>query len=283
MKKKTLQAYALLVRLGWCANSEEAKRLIMAGKVLVDDRRIEKAGELVPEDGDVRIKGMSRYVGKGGYKLEGALSDFGVIVENKTALDAGASTGGFTDCLLQHGAKRVYAVDVGHGTLAGRLRSDDRVINLEKTNISDLTTEDLNPLPSLATVDLSYLSLQKAIPIVARLLEPDGQMLCLVKPLFEVPDPEVRRLGHITDPETYKDVLKVLRQFVENEGLGLMGIAHSHIKGNKGTVEFWMWLSTQARADGKSIDIDGSVKSALMLPAWDKEDNGQNNRFFENT
>jgi len=244
----------------------------MAGKVLVNDRRIDKAGELVPAESDVRIKGMSKFVGKGGYKLDGALSDFGVTVDGRTALDAGASTGGFSDCLLQHGATRVYAVDVGHGTLAGRLRNDDRVVNLENTNISDLKPEDLTPLPSLATVDLSYLSLLKAIPIVAQLLEANGEMLCLVKPLFEVQDPEARRLGQITDSTAYKNVLEDLKQFVDEIGLGLLGITHSHVRGNKGTVEFWMWISRHVDAGDKTIDINNSVETALALPDWNKED-----------
>jgi 23S rRNA (cytidine1920-2'-O)/16S rRNA (cytidine1409-2'-O)-methyltransferase len=272
MKNKKVKAYELLIGQGFCVSSDEARRWIMAGKVIADDRRVDKAEELVPEGADVRIKGMSKYVGKGGYKLEGALSDFGISVAERTVLDAGASTGGFTDCLLQRGAKRVYSVDAGHGALAGRLRNNDRVVNLERTNISDMTTEDLEPLPSLATVDLSYLSLRKAIPIVAKLLEPGGQIVGLVKPLFEVEDPEVRRLGRIKDPAIYRDVLKNLQQFVRNEQLGLMGISHSHIRGNKGTVEFWMWVSREATAGGMvTVDIEKTVESAMMLPAWNRD------------
>ncbi len=272
MKKRTIPAHELLVRLGLCATSEEAKRWIMAGKVLVDDQRVEKASNLVPQNGNARIKGMSRYIGKGGYKLEGALSDFGITVGGRLALDVGASTGGFTDCLLQHGATRVYSVDVGHGTLAGRLRNDDRVVNLENTNISDLTPDDLYPQPSFATVDLSYLSLRKAIPIVAQLLEPNGEMLCLVKPLFEVQDSQARRSGQIADSTDYRKVLEDLKQFVDDKELDLLGITHSHIRGNKGTVEFWMWISKHSKALGKTIDINKSVEAALELPQWNREE-----------
>lgn len=276
MKKKKVKAVEFLVAQGFCCSPDEARRWIMAGKVVVDNRRIDRAEELLSEEADVRIKGMSKYVGKGGYKLEGALSDFGISVSGNTVLDAGTSTGGFTDCLLQQGAKRVYSVDAGHGALAGRLRNDDRVVNLERTNISDLTTEDLEPVPSLATVDLSYLSLKKAIPIVAALLEPEGQVLGLVKPLFEVPDPEIRRLGQFKDSETYTDILRHLTQFVETERLGLMGISHSHVRGNKGTVEFWMWISRDATARKELIvDIEKAVEAAMALPAWDKEEQGQ--------
>ncbi|MBN1517844.1 TlyA family RNA methyltransferase [Candidatus Sumerlaeota bacterium] len=277
MKKKTLPAYKLLVHRGLCANADYAKRWIMAGKVIVNDRRIDKAGEQVPENADVRIKGMSRYVGKGGFKLEGALSNFGVTVSGKIALDAGASTGGFTDCLLQHGASRVYAVDVGFGNLAGKLRSDARVVNLEKTNISDLGIEALDPPPSLATVDLSYLSLQKAIPIVSRLLAPDGQLLCLVKPLFETPDAEIRRQGMIADPAIFKEILETLSRFVQDEHLNLLGVTHSPIRGNNGTVEFWLWISKDATASViTAIQLDRTIESALALPDWDKERDGLN-------
>lgn len=268
-RKKNLRAHELLVRQGICSGSDEAKRWILAGKVIVNDRRVAKAGEWVPADAKVRVSGMRPYVGKGGHKLEGALSAFAIRVDGITALDAGASTGGFTDCLLQHGAERVYAVDAGYGMLAGKLRNDDRVVNLERTNISDLTTDDLDPLPSLATVDLSYLSLKKAIPVVARLLAADGRMLCLVKPLFEVPDPEARRRGRIANATAYRDVLNDLRQFVKNEGLSLLGLTHSRVRGNKGTVEFWLWIAEgSAPYVEPAVDVEGAVEAALTLPAW---------------
>jgi 23S rRNA (cytidine1920-2'-O)/16S rRNA (cytidine1409-2'-O)-methyltransferase len=161
-------------------------------------------------------------------------------------------------------------VDAGHGALSGKLRRDDRVVNLEKTNIGDLAPGDLDPLPHLATVDLSYLSLRKAIPIVMRLLQPDGEMLCLVKPLFEVQDPHARRSGKIADPDAYRQVLADLKQFVEDLGLGVRGITHSHIRGNRGTVEFWMHISNQVDAGEETIDINGSVEAASALPDWKK-------------
>ncbi len=265
-KRVKIQIRELLVRRGLCTTPDEAGRWIMAGKVIVNDQRIEKAGELVSEKADVRIRGMCRYVGKGGQKLEGALSDFAFKVAGQTVLDAGASTGGFTDCLLQHEARRVYAVDVGHGTLAGQLRRDERVVNLENTNISDLTSADLEPLPSLATVDLSYLSLRKAIPIVAALLDTDGQMICLVKPLFEISDPEARRLGRITAPSAYGVILKELVQFTESLAFGLLGMTHSRVRGNRGTLEFFIWLSKDGTRSAEIASFDRVVKAALRLP-----------------
>lgn len=267
MKKNALPAQALLVREGLCSDLEEAKRWIMAGKVIANDQRVEKPGELVPHDAELRIKGKRRYVGKGGLKLEGALSDFGITADGKTVLDVGASTGGFTDCLLQHGAHRVYAVDAGYGTLAGRLRNDKRVVNLERTNISELDPAALDPLPSLATVDVSYLSLRKAVPITARRLTPGGQMLCLVKPLFEIPDSAARRRGKIPDPAAYRGILNALAAFVRDSGLSLFGITHSHVRGNRGTIEFWMWISTDPTATLNSpLDVSRTVETAMALP-----------------
>jgi 23S rRNA (cytidine1920-2'-O)/16S rRNA (cytidine1409-2'-O)-methyltransferase len=167
---------------------------------------------LVPRDAHLHIRGRSRYASRAGYKLEAALHHFAVEASGQIALDCGASTGGFTDCLLQHGASRVYAVEVGHGQLVGRLRADARVRNLERTNLSDLTPALLRPPPTLITLDLSYLSLTRALPIAASLLASEGQILALVKPLFEVESSEARRTGHIADPAL---LVEALRQVVE--------------------------------------------------------------------
>jgi 23S rRNA (cytidine1920-2'-O)/16S rRNA (cytidine1409-2'-O)-methyltransferase len=235
----------------------------MAGKVIVDDQRIDKAGQGVPETAVIRLKGLSKYVGKGGFKLEGALSDFSVDVSGKVALDAGAATGGFTDCLLQHGASRVYAVDVGFGSLVGTLRNDKRVVNLEKTNISDIDPGQLTPQPALGTVDLSYLSLKKGIPIFSALLEPDGELVCLVKPLFEISDSKARRTGKIEEPSHYSDLLQDLLDFVGSIGLHTCGLSPSHIPGGKGTLEFFLHLSKERSLPSPDLDIEGVVAAAL--------------------
>jgi 23S rRNA (cytidine1920-2'-O)/16S rRNA (cytidine1409-2'-O)-methyltransferase len=243
----------------------------MAGQVLVDNQPVTKAGTPISSEVQIRIRGNHKYVGKGGLKLEGALADFKVDVSGKVVLDAGASSGGFTDCLLRHGAARVYAVDAGYGALAGKLRADPRVVNLERTNIGALSREQLDPLPSLATLDLSYLSLRKAIPLVADLMTSDGQIIGLVKPLFEVPDAQVRRTGRIDDSSVYVAVLQGLVEFAETSGLRVLDVTHSHLRGNKGTVEFFMLISKDRAAQPQAFDAATSVRAAMLLPLWDKE------------
>ena len=203
-------------------------------------------------------------------KLEGARSDFRMDISGRVALDTGAATGGFTDCLLQHGAVKVYAIDAGYGQLVGKLRADERVVNMERTNISEISPDQLRPKPSLATVDLSYLSLKKAIPIVAHLLEPEGEMLCLVKPLFEVADSEARRTGTIEDPTLFREVLHDLVQYVDTLGLKTIGVTHSHVTGNKGTAEFFLRISSAefAASGDMSPQIEAAVEAVLRLPRY---------------
>lgn len=246
----------------------------MSGKVLVDDHPVSKAGYLVAVDADVRIKDYARkYVGKGGLKLEGALEDFGIDISGKVALDAGASVGGFTDCLLQNGASKIYAVDAGFGQLAGKLRIDERVVNMERINISEVKPEQLKPKPTFATVDLSYLSLIKAIPIVSRLLDQKGEMLCLIKPLFEVADSAARRTGKIDTPSTYGEVLHRLMDFVEEKGFCPVGVTHSHVTGNKGTREFFLFISLDGEQLSRDVhsDVDRVVGNAMKVPIFQKD------------
>ena len=262
--------HEVLTSRGYCTDRKEAESLIMAGRVIAEGNRIDKPGQKVPENAQIRLKGRLKYVGRGGFKLEGAISDFRVDLTGKTVLDAGASTGGFTDCLLQHGASKVFCVDAGYGTLAGKLRSDPRVVNLERTNISDLDSAHLHPTPSLATVDLSYISLRKAIPIIAPLLVPDGEMICLVKPLFEVSDPKARRSGKISEPSAYAEVLFDLRKSVLDLGLKVTDLTHSHRTGSKGTREFFLRIAKDSKAPVGDIDIERTVASALSLSTGDR-------------
>jgi len=237
----------------------------MAGKVIVNNQRIDKAGTRVPLTSDIRLKGDGKYVGKGGYKLEGALSDFGMNVSGKVVLDAGAAAGGFTDCLLQNGAAKVYAVDAGFGALAGKLSNDSRVINLERTNISSLSPDGFDPRPEVATVDLSYLSLRKAIPVISRLLSPEGELVCLVKPLFEVADAGARRTGIIAGKSDYSEMLRALLDHVTSLDLHIYGLTHSHIPGGKGTLEFFLHIGKGQSACIEQIDIEAVVDSAAAL------------------
>lgn len=273
-KQKKVPLGKLLVERGYFEDQDHAARWIMAGKVIVNSQRANSAAEKVKADADIIVKGIDlKYVGKGGLKLEGALSFFDFDVDGKVALDVGASTGGFTDCLLQHGAAKVYAIDVGYGQLAGKLRVDQRVVNMERINISDVKPEQLVPKPEVATIDLSYLSLKKGIPIVAELLTPDGDMLCLVKPLFEVEDSEIRRTGKITDKTIYQDVLYDLVEFVETKGYVCVGVTHSPVTGNKGTREFFLWVSLDSGRKKRNIDHDISkaIEEVAALNKYNKK------------
>lgn len=269
MKKK--QLWSLLVEKDLVEDKKQATAWILAGKVFVNSERAVHPGEKVDVHADFTIKGLNkRFAGKGGLKLEAAIKQFNIDLAGKTVLDSGASTGGFTDCLLQYGAEKVYAVEAGFGQLAGKLRVDDRVINMEKTNISAVSAKDLIPMPSVAALDFSYLSLKKGIPIVEKLLPENGDMICLVKPLFEVNDSAIRRTGEITHAGIYKDILSELTNYVESLNLHPLGIIHSPVTGNNGTVEFFLWLSKQRKETGRIIknDIDKAVTEGSRLKKY---------------
>jgi 23S rRNA (cytidine1920-2'-O)/16S rRNA (cytidine1409-2'-O)-methyltransferase len=234
-----------LVEQGYFEEEDEARRWVMAGKVLVDDYPVDKPGMPVSREAAIRVRGRSRYASRGGYKLEAALDHFGPEVSGKVALDCGASSGGFTDCLLRRDALKVYAVDAGFGLLRGYLRSDPRVVNLERTNLGDLTAELLNPLPSLITLDLSYLSLTRALPLGAGWLAPFGQILALVKPLYEVESREARRTGRIEDPAQLVSALKRVMEAGCECGLQPRGIAKLALQPRHGVHEFIAWFDGQ--------------------------------------
>src|SRR5579863_8853162 len=230
----------LLVERGCFDSPEEARGWIMAGNVLVNEHRLDKPGMLVSQDAKIRIRGRSRYASRAGYKLEAALEHFAVDVSGCVALDCGASTGGFTDCLLQRGAALVYAVDVGYGQLIGRLRLDARVRNLEQTNLSDVRLTLLTPPPNLITLDLSYLSLTKALPVATALLAPEGRILTLVKPLFEVDDSEARRTGQIDDSMLLVSALQQMMDAGMACGLTVQGVAKLALQPRHGVHEFFV-------------------------------------------
>ena len=241
-RTRKCQLDALLAERGIFESAEEARPWIMTGQVLVNEQLIDKPGMLVPRDAVLRVRGRHRYVSRGGYKLEAAIERFRVNVAGRVALDCGASTGGFTDCLLQHGARLVYAVEVGYGQLVGSLRADARVRNLERTNLSDLVSSDLDPRPSLVTLDLSYLSLTKALPIAAALVEPEGYVLALLKPLFEVESPEARRSGQIADPALLVTALRRVLEAGAEAGSVPLGAAKLALKPRHGVTEFFVYF-----------------------------------------
>lgn len=229
---------------GWFESEDEAKTWIMLRNVLVDNLPAVSLSQKILPNAEIRVKEYykKRYVNKGGLKLEGALSDLGEDPAGKTALDCGASTGGFTDCLLQHGASLVYAVDAGYGQLAGRLLSDTRVINMEKTNISDKILLNLDPAPDLITLDLSYLSLRTAVPVCRDILRGRGTIICLIKPVFEAEGPDARRSGNITEYSVLFGILSSLAANFIAEGFAVTGVTHSPVTGNGGALEYFARL-----------------------------------------
>ena len=246
-RTRKCQLDALLAERGIFESAEEARPWIMTGQVLVNEQLIDKPGMLVARDAVVRVRGRHRYVSRGGYKLEAAIERFRVNVAGRVALDCGASTGGFTDCLLQHGARLVYAVEVGYGQLVGSLRADARVRNLERTNLSGLVSSDLDPPPSLVTLDLSYLSLTKALPIAAAQVEPEGYVLALLKPLFEVESPEARRSGQIDDPALLVTALCRVLEAGTGTGLVPLGAAKLALKPRHGVTEFFVCFARSTK------------------------------------
>jgi 23S rRNA (cytidine1920-2'-O)/16S rRNA (cytidine1409-2'-O)-methyltransferase len=232
----------LLVERGLVSSRTKAQAMIMAGAVLVDEQRVEKPSDLIPLEAQLRIKGAddaaARYVGRGGLKLEAALGEFAIDVVGLLCLDIGASTGGFTDCLLQHGARRVVAVDVGHNQLDWRLRNDPRVESREGVNARHLRPEDFEAPFDLATIDVSFISATKVLPAVVTLLTETGRVITLIKPQFEVGRGEVGRGGIVSDPKQHARVVAEVNAAAGQLGLEVVGVIESPIQGAEGNREF---------------------------------------------
>lgn len=231
----------LLVDRGLADSRTKAQAMVMAGTVLVNDRRVEKASETYPADAVIRLKGSdpgARYVGRGGLKLEAALREFSIDPDGLVCIDVGSSTGGFTDCLLQHGASRVYAVDVGTNQLVWSLRNDPRVIVMENTNARELRTEQFEEEFGLAVMDVSFISVTKLLPRVLELLKEGGRMIVLIKPQFEVGKGEVGKGGIVREPEKHARVVAEINLFAESLGLIVAGVIESPFLGAEGNKEF---------------------------------------------
>lgn len=248
----------LLVERGLAATREQARALVMAGAVTVGGEVVDKPGAKVEESAPVAVSAAPRYVSRGGLKLERALDVFGLDVSGRVVVDVGASTGGFTDCLLQRGAARVYAVDVGYGQLDWRLRSDPRVVVMERTNARYLT--GLPEPADLATIDVSFISLRLIIPPVARLLRQGGKIVALVKPQFEAGREQVGKGGVVRDPEVHRSVLRGFVRWGEQEGYGVRRVVASPIRGPAGNVEFLV-LVEPGRPSG--ADVDEQIEAAV--------------------
>jgi 23S rRNA (cytidine1920-2'-O)/16S rRNA (cytidine1409-2'-O)-methyltransferase len=233
----------LLVDRGLAASRERARALILAGQVVVGEHAVDKAGVKVAADAQLRLKGEDLpFVSRGGLKLERALNAFALDVTGRVAIDVGASTGGFTDCLLQRGAAKVFAVDVGYGQLAWKLREDPRVVSMERTNIRQLTSTQLSAIPDLAVIDASFISLDKVLPPTLALLPTGGEVVALIKPQFEVGKGQVGKGGVVRDPGQHAAVVERVRAEAEMLGCTVLGIIESPLLGQKGNREFLIHL-----------------------------------------
>lgn len=237
----------LLVERGLAGSRERAKRMIMAGEVLVDNQKIDKAGATVKAEAEIRLLGHDiPYVSRGGLKLEKAMKEFGVPIEGRRCADIGASTGGFTDCMLQNGAVQVFAIDVGYGQLAWKLRTDERVVNMERTNIRNVTPEDIGSLLDFASIDVAFISLQKVLPVAYTLLKDDGELVALIKPQFEAGREFVGKKGVVRDPVIHGAVIRQITDFAIETGFVPVALTFSPVKGPEGNIEYLIRLSKDA-------------------------------------
>ena len=229
----------LIVNKGLAASREKAKAIIMSGIVYVDGQKEDKAGSMFEETANIEVRGATlKYVSRGGLKLEKAMTHFGVQLKDKICMDVGSSTGGFTDCLLQQGAKKVFAIDVGYGQLDWKIRSDPRVVVMERTNIRYVTPEQLGEPLDLSVVDVSFISLKIVLPAIKALLKPSGQVLCLIKPQFEAGKEKVGKKGVVRDPATHLEVLEQFIALAHELDFHILGLTFSPVKGPEGNIEF---------------------------------------------
>lgn len=233
----------LLVEKGFAASREKAKAIIMSGIVFVDGQREDKAGSVFDEEKEIVIKGKTlKYVSRGGLKLEKAMKNFDISLEGKVCMDVGASTGGFTDCMLQNGAVKVYSVDVGHGQLDWKLRNDERVVCMERTNMRYVTREDVEEPAAFVSIDVSFISLTKILPAVYQVLEDDGQVVALIKPQFEAGREKVGKKGVVRDRKVHKEVIEKICDFASTHGFRLLHLDYSPIKGPEGNIEYLLHM-----------------------------------------
>ncbi len=252
----------LIFEKGFAESREKAKALIMSGCVFLDGQRADKPGMSVSPDTEPEVhKKELAFVSRGGYKLDKAIRVFGIDPEGKRCIDCGASTGGFTDVLLQHGAEKVYAVDVGYGQLAWTLRNDPRVVNLERTNLRYVTKEQIPDLLDLAVCDVSFISLRLVMPAVAPLLKPDAEIMCLIKPQFEAGRELVGKKGVVRDAAVHEQVIRTVLEFMPSIGFSVQGLDYSPITGPEGNIEFLLYMR-KSDADSVEPDISSLVERA---------------------
>ncbi|MCI5893660.1 MAG: TlyA family RNA methyltransferase [Clostridiales bacterium] len=259
MAKQRLDNY--LVENGFVETRSKAQSLIMAGEVYIDNQKASKAGEQIKgtEKIEVRSKGL-KYVSRGGLKLEKAIKKFPISLSGKICMDIGASTGGFTDCMLQNGAVKVYSIDVGYGQLAWKLRTDERVVNLERTNFRHVTNEQVTDAIDFFSVDVSFISLKLILPPAFDLLKENGSAVCLIKPQFEAGKENVGKKGVVRDINIHKEVISNVLEFTKETGFKVRGLDYSPIKGPEGNIEYLMYITKSG--DNADINIDEVVEKS---------------------
>ena len=268
MSKERLDV--LLVNKGLATSREKAKAIIMSGNVYVDGQKEDKAGQSFPDTAVIEVRGTTlKYVSRGGLKLEKAMQNFDVTLEGKICMDVGSSTGGFTDCMLQNGAIKVYAVDVGHGQLAWKLRNDPRVVCMEKTNIRYVVPEDLEGPAAFSSIDVSFISLTKVLLPVRNLLTEDGEIVCLIKPQFEAGREKVGKKGVVRDPKVHEEVIEKVRDYAMSIFMEPCHLSFSPIKGPEGNIEYLLHLKKHPEGTEVPVSLDVSVEDVV------KEAHGQ--------
>lgn len=236
----------LLVKKGLFSSREKARASIMAGEIFVDNQRVDKCGEKVKESSNIEFRGEKLpFVSRGGLKLQKAVKNFNIDLKDKTCLDIGASTGGFTDCMLQSGAKKVFSVDVGYGQFAWKLRTDPRVVCMERTNVRYLEPEDVGESSDFASIDVSFISLKKVVPAVLNLLNENGRIMALIKPQFEAGREKVGKKGVVREKSTHEEVVKEIAEFVQGQNTKIIALDYSPIKGPEGNIEYLIYFTKE--------------------------------------
>ena len=252
----------LLFEKGFAESREKAKAIIMSGIVYADNQKADKPGSTYPEDVKLEVRGNTlNYVSRGGLKLEKAMEVFPIDLNGAITMDIGASTGGFTDCMLQNGAKKVFSIDVGYGQLAWKLRNDPRVVNLERTNFRYVTTDQITETIDFFSVDVSFISLKKILPVARDLIKEAGTAVCLIKPQFEAGRENVGKNGVVRDPKVHISVIKDIIDFVSTNGYSVLGLDYSPVKGPEGNIEYLLYIKKSVNSEvSEFIDPDALVK-----------------------
>ncbi len=258
----------LLVNRRLADSREKAKAIIMTGNVFVDGCREDKAGTMFPDNVSIEIKGVQmKYVSRGGYKLEKAIECHNLKLDGCVCMDVGSSTGGFTDCMLQNGARKVFAIDVGTNQLAWKLRQDERVISMEKTNIRYVTLEDIGEKVDFVSVDVAFISLTKVLLPVKELMKPDAEIVCLIKPQFEAGREKVGKKGVVREPEVHVEVIKSISNFAAEAGFAMLALDYSPIRGPEGNIEYLAYMKNRSNPEEICSGFDDEVINSTVREA----------------